>query len=228
MTAYRSPYQTEVCCSPVTRNGVRPAGARFAPFIPGSLAAKTSQFSPFDSLHLPDAAASVGAPRAVASAGVAGTATGTSGLTGPTPTPWPSKNSCPCSPAGLAHYPCAARAPGQGTHPHDQLGEMERLHQVVVGAEAEPVHPFFGRGRAAQHENHRTFAGGADHLAERVTRYAWQASVQYDHVVAVDAELARPPQYRRRPRRRLCPGRRGPWPPGRREAGSPPLPGPST
>ena len=67
---------------------------------------------------------------------------------------------------------------------------MERFHQIVVGAEAEPAHPFCGRSGPAQHEHHRALAGGADHLAERVARDPRQAAVQHDHVVVVHADLA--------------------------------------
>jgi hypothetical protein len=72
-----------------------------------------------------------------------------------------------------------------------QLGEVERLGQVVIRAEAQaadPVTRFPGRG---QHEHHDPLIAGGDHLAEGVAVQAGQVAVEHDNVVAVSVQLGR-------------------------------------
>jgi hypothetical protein len=45
------------------------------------------------------------------------------------------------------------RAATQRAHPRDQFGESERLSQVVIRAEIEPVHPVPDPGRGGQHQD---------------------------------------------------------------------------
>ncbi len=68
---------------------------------------------------------------------------------------------------------------------------MERLGQVVVGAEAEPAHPVTGLPGRGQHQHHDPVIAIGDHLAERVAVDAGQVAVEDHDVVGVHAELGR-------------------------------------
>ena len=59
------------------------------------------------------------------------------------------------------------RAAGERADPRDELGERERLRQVVVGAEAEPVDAVLDRARGGQHQHARP-APAADERAADV------------------------------------------------------------
>jgi hypothetical protein len=78
---------------------------------------------------------------------------------------------------------------GQCPEPEDQLGEVERFGQVVVGAEPEAAHPVGGGVGRGEHEHHGRVIAASDHPADGVAVDAGQVSVQYDDVVAVDVQL---------------------------------------
>jgi hypothetical protein len=56
-------------------------------------------------------------------------------------------------------------AAGQSAYSQDQLGEMERLGEVVVGAEAEAANPIPGGVCGGEHEDHDRLVGLGDHPA---------------------------------------------------------------
>ena len=58
----------------------------------------------------------------------------------------------------------AAKRPDPG----GQFGERERLGQVVVRAEVQPVHPVADPGRRGQHQHARFRAHGDDRAADLV------------------------------------------------------------
>jgi hypothetical protein len=68
---------------------------------------------------------------------------------------------------------------------------VERLGEVVVGAQAQPADPVPGRAGRGQHQHHDPVVTFGDHLAEGVAVDAWQVTVEDDHVVGVDVELGR-------------------------------------
>ena len=68
---------------------------------------------------------------------------------------------------------------------------MERLGQVVVGAQAQAADAVPGGAGRGEHENHDPVAVLGDHLAERVAVDSGQVTVKDDHVVGVDVELGR-------------------------------------
>ena len=82
-------------------------------------------------------------------------------------------------------------APGQRADAQHELGEVERLGQVVVGAQAQAADPVPGRAGRGQHQHHDPVVALGDHLAERVAVDAGQVAVEDDHVVGVDVELGR-------------------------------------
>ncbi len=68
---------------------------------------------------------------------------------------------------------------------------MERLGQVVVGAQAQAADPVPRRPGRGQHEDHDPLVVLGDHLAQGVAMDSRQVAVENDHVVAVDVELGR-------------------------------------
>src|ERR1022692_1942562 len=56
-------------------------------------------------------------------------------------------------------------AAGQSAYSQDQLGEMERLGKVVIGAEAETADPVRGGVCGGEHEDHGRLVGLGDHPA---------------------------------------------------------------
>jgi hypothetical protein len=78
-----------------------------------------------------------------------------------------------------------ARRPS--AHPRDQLAEGERLGQVVVGAELQPIDPVIdARGRG---EHQDPGAAPGELPAHLVAVQPRQVPVQHDHVVAGEAGL---------------------------------------
>jgi len=78
--------------------------------------------------------------------------------------------------------PCPA---AERTHPRDELGEGERLGEVVVRAEVKAVHPVPDPGRRGQHQHAGLPARGEDPTADLVAVHERQVAVQDHHVVAV-------------------------------------------
>ena len=82
-------------------------------------------------------------------------------------------------------------APGQGADAQHELGEVERLGEIVVGAQAQAGHAVAGRAGRGEHEHHDPAVVLGDHLAEGVTVDAGQVAVEDDDVVGVEVELGR-------------------------------------
>ena len=82
------------------------------------------------------------------------------------------------------------RAAAQRPDPGHQLGEVERLGQVVVGAQAEAVDPLLARCSAAVSISTR-LAGvrGDDPPAHLVAVHAGQVPVEHHHVVPGDRQV---------------------------------------
>jgi hypothetical protein len=73
------------------------------------------------------------------------------------------------------------RAAGQRPHAGDELGEHERLAQVVVRAQLQPVYPVLDLGRGGEHKDPRTRTG--DRPAHLVTVHHRQVAVEHDHLI---------------------------------------------
>ena len=83
-------------------------------------------------------------------------------------------------------------APGQRADARDQLGERERLGQVVVGSEAQARHPVLDPGRRGQHQHPGPPALLDQRLAHPVAVHPGQVAVEHDDVVVVDRGLPQP------------------------------------
>src|ERR1039457_6749201 len=82
-------------------------------------------------------------------------------------------------------------APGQAADPEDELWEVERLGQVVIGPEAEAGHPVLWGMSGGQHEDHRRIGAFGDHPADCVAVESRKVTVEDNDVVAVHVELGR-------------------------------------
>ena len=81
------------------------------------------------------------------------------------------------------------RAPGQRTQPYEQLGERERLGQVVVGPEREPIElVLVGQSGGGEHEDADLGVLAGDGRGHLVPVRAGQVPVEHEHVVGVDGE----------------------------------------
>ena len=81
-----------------------------------------------------------------------------------------------------------AGAAGQGLDAGDQLGEVERLGQVVVGPEAEPLHPVLDRPGRGEHQDPARRPLGGQGAADVIAVHAGQVPVQHHHVIAADRQ----------------------------------------
>ncbi len=83
---------------------------------------------------------------------------------------------------------CCGPADGRAPEPEHELSELERLGEVVVGAELEPgglvVEPV-GRG---EHEDGRAAARGDDASGDLVARWTGDVSVEDGDVVGVETQ----------------------------------------
>ncbi len=68
---------------------------------------------------------------------------------------------------------------------------MERLWEVVVGAELEPSDAVLGGAGGREHQDHRRVFAGGDELAELIAVDAGEVAVEDDDLVWVDVELRR-------------------------------------
>ena len=73
------------------------------------------------------------------------------------------------------------RAARQRPHAGDELGERERLAEVVVRAQFQPVDPVIDVGGGGEHEDPR--AGAGQRPAHPVTVHDRQVAVEHDHVI---------------------------------------------
>jgi hypothetical protein len=74
-------------------------------------------------------------------------------------------------------------APGDGAQPGEQLGEGERLRQVVVGAAVEPGDPVADRVARGQHHDRRPDSLAPQHAADLEAVDPRQHDVEDDRVV---------------------------------------------
>ena len=90
-------------------------------------------------------------------------------------------------------------AAGERADAGDELGEGERLGQVVVGAEAEPVDTVFDRVGRGQHEHARTRPACHQCATHVVAVDLGNVAIEQDHFVAVTGarDGARPLRRRR-------------------------------
>ena len=79
---------------------------------------------------------------------------------------------------------CRTRSPGERANAGDELGEVERLGQVVVGAEPEALHAVGDAARRSQHEDATLAVVGHQATADLVAVDAGNVAVQNDDVVA--------------------------------------------
>ena len=85
--------------------------------------------------------------------------------------------------------PARGRAPRERADPRDQLGEPERLGQVVVGADRQPLDEVLECPRRGQHQDPGLRPLAADRAAHVVAVEARQVAVEHEHVVADDPRL---------------------------------------
>ena len=71
----------------------------------------------------------------------------------------------------------------------DELGEAERLGQVVVGAERQALDELVGRARGGEHQDLRARLLGGQGPADHVAVDLGQVAVEHDDVVGIDARL---------------------------------------
>ena len=104
---------------------------------------------------------------------------------------WPARG----DPPGRVQYQVAVlqdrwqHACGPATerpHPSDELIEIERLRQVVVGAQAEPVDAVSHGARRGQHQEPALTPVGYEGLADLVPVQARKVTVEDNDVIAVD------------------------------------------
>ncbi|MNW61179.1 hypothetical protein D3C74_392180 [compost metagenome] len=91
--------------------------------------------------------------------------------------------------ASLEHRrPGREAAPVEGAEPGDELGELERLGQIVVGAEAEPVHTVVEGARCCEHQHRGPGRVGRQAPADLVPVHAGDVPVEQYHVVVVQVD----------------------------------------
>ncbi len=78
-----------------------------------------------------------------------------------------------------------AASPGEGAEPGQELAEVERLGEVVVGAGVEPRDALLDRIEGGEHEDGDGAAGGADCLADLEPGGPRHQDVEDDDVVVV-------------------------------------------
>ena len=75
------------------------------------------------------------------------------------------------------------------SHARHQLGELERLAQIVVGAQLEPLHAIAEGRRRGQHKHPRGCVVIHQLAADLVAVHARQVAVEHDHVIRVDGHV---------------------------------------
>jgi hypothetical protein len=76
-----------------------------------------------------------------------------------------------------------AGAPAQRPDPGYQLAEVERLGQVVIGAQAQALDPVAGGAGPGQHQDPRRRPPGGQRPADLIAAHAGQVPVQHHHVI---------------------------------------------
>ena len=82
----------------------------------------------------------------------------------------------------------ARRAPCQRPDARHELGELERLAQVVVGSQLEALHAVADRARSCEHEHTGVGAFGEQRPAYLVAVHVREIAVEDDDVVGVDSD----------------------------------------
>ena len=78
------------------------------------------------------------------------------------------------------------RTARQRTDAGHEHGERERLGQIVIGAEPEPVDQVLVLGRAGEHEYSATTARGDELRAHLIAVDDREVAIEHDHLVIVD------------------------------------------
>src|SRR5207344_2397794 len=81
---------------------------------------------------------------------------------------------------------------GQGPHPGDQLGEVERFGQIVIGAQVQPFDPVLDQTGGGEHEDTAGAWRVHDLLAEGVTVQPGQVAVENYDVIGVHDHFLEP------------------------------------
>ena len=71
----------------------------------------------------------------------------------------------------------------------DELGEVKRLGQVVVGAKREPLDAIVGGAGGGEHQDHRGIFAMGDDPAQAVAVDAREVAIEQDDVVGVEIDL---------------------------------------
>ena len=74
----------------------------------------------------------------------------------------------------------------QRTDPRNQNREVEWLWQIVIRAEAEPVHQVVDHRRGGEHQHPAATLAVHELGAELIAVHARQVAIEHDHVVLVD------------------------------------------
>jgi hypothetical protein len=80
----------------------------------------------------------------------------------------------------------------QAPQPRQQLGERERLREVVVGAAVEAGHPVGDGVARGEHEHRRARPAGAQLAAHVEPPAPGEAHVEHDHVVVRHRRVVQP------------------------------------
>ena len=106
----------------------------------------------------------------------------------------------PAAPGRRRPIPSVLGAPQQGPQARQQLVELERLRQVVVGTGVETGDAIAGLGARREHEDRHPVAVGAQHLAHGEPVDDRHRHVEHDDVGLRAARRRRGPRRRCRPR----------------------------
>ena len=79
-------------------------------------------------------------------------------------------------------HPARRPPPQQRAHPREQLLALERLDEVVVGADVEPLHARVQRVARGQHEDRRVVLVAAQLAGDLDAVHARQAEVEDDEI----------------------------------------------
>jgi hypothetical protein len=98
----------------------------------------------------------------------------------------------PQAPGREHRGPPARRAPHERPQPREQLGEGERLRQVVVGARVEPAHAVLDGVARGEHDDRRPDARGAHPPARLDAVHVRHQDVEHHRVVGAGARQRSP------------------------------------
>ena len=87
----------------------------------------------------------------------------------------------------------SARPATERLDPGDHLGEVERLGEVIIGAQAETLDPVLDRTGRGEHQDPARRALGGQGAADLVAVGAGEVAVQHHHAAGRADETADPP-----------------------------------